>query len=436
MLEPKKKLALPVELFMKYKLRSLYAGCWDDADRGPLPITVPLPSPADMAYVASIIKTASKPVLVCGSQSTVGGPVETQELRLALEKLMIPTFLGGMSRGLLGADSEIHIKQGRGDALAQADVVILCGAIADFRLQYGRILPSSAKIISINRDAIQGQMNTPMFWSPTLFSQSDPSLFMQGVASRVKSTPGAEPFRAWRGRLKDIERAKSAKNKAMGDAPAVGRIPSEPNNPLSSTKLPGPGETGPRLVNPIKLLYALDESLPDDVILVADGGDFVATAANILRPRAPLSWLDSGAFGTLGVGMGFALGAALVYPDRQVCLIYGDGTAGYSIADIDTFARLGINNLTCVVGCDGGWTQIAREQIHLFGAETACNLNYGAYHTVAEGYGGVGVCLKDPDQDVDQALREAQKLRESSGRPLLINVHIGSTNFREGSISV
>jgi thiamine pyrophosphate-dependent acetolactate synthase large subunit-like protein len=53
-------------------------------------------------------------------------------------------------------------------------------------------------------------------------------------------------------------------------------------------------------------------------VFVADGGDFVATASYILRPRGPLGWLDPGAFGTLGVGAGFALGAALARPGREV----------------------------------------------------------------------------------------------------------------------
>ena len=79
--------------------------------------------------------------------------------------------------------------------------------------------------------------------------------------------------------------------------------------------------------------------MPDNAILVADGGDFVATAAYILHPRSAGSWLDPGAFGTLGVGGGFALGAKLVRPDSEVWIIYGDGSCGYSIAEIDTFTR-------------------------------------------------------------------------------------------------
>ncbi|CAF4523292.1 unnamed protein product, partial [Rotaria magnacalcarata] len=80
-----------------------------------------------------------------------------------------------------------------------------------------------------------------------------------------------------------------------------------------------------------------ENHLPDNAILIGDGGDFVATAAYTVRPRAPLTWLDPGAFGTLGVGAGFALGAKLVRPEASVWIIYGDGALGYSIMEYDTF---------------------------------------------------------------------------------------------------
>ena len=71
-------------------------------------------------------------------------------------------------------------------------------------------------------------------------------------------------------------------------------------------------------LNPLKIFRELEEVLPDNAVLVADGGDFVATASYVLRPRGPLTWLDPGAFGTLGVGGGFALGAKLSRPESQV----------------------------------------------------------------------------------------------------------------------
>ena len=120
-------------------------------------------------------------------------------------------------------------------------------------------------------------------------------------------------------------------------------------------------------------MKTLDKILPDNAILVADGGDFVATAAYILHPRNALTWLDPGAFGTLGVGGGFALGAKLVRPDSEVWIIYGDGSCGYSIAEYDTFTRHKVPVIS-IVGNDAGWTQIARDQIVFFGSSVACEL--------------------------------------------------------------
>jgi len=176
---------------------------------------------------------------------------------------------------------------------------------------------------------------------------------------------------------------------------------------------------------------------------VADGGDFVATSSYILRPRGPLTWLDPGAFGTLGVGGGFALGAKLCRPDAQVWIIWGDGSAGYSLAEFDTFKRHNIPVIG-LVGNDACWTQIEREQVPMFQDDVACPLHYSAYHTVAEGYGGqgielrgVGETLEQTGENIRQVVQEAQRL--SSGpdaKPVLINCHIGKTDFREGSLSV
>ena len=111
---------------------------------------------------------------------------------------------------------------------------------------------------------------------------------------------------------------------------------------------------------------AIEALLPRDSVIVADGGDFVATASYVLRPRGPLSWLDPGVFGTLGVGAGFALAAKLLRPEAEVWLLYGDGSVGFSLAEADTFARHGVP-VVAVVGNDAGWTQIAREQVEVLG---------------------------------------------------------------------
>ena len=166
---------------------------------------------------------------------------------------------------------------------------------------------------------------------------------------------------------------------------------------------------------------------------MADGGDFVATASYIVRPRGPLSWLDPGAFGTLGVGAGLALGAALCRAEAEVWILYGDGACGYSLVEFDTLVRHGIP-VIAVVGNDAGWTQIAREQVKMLNDDVGTVLSRTAYHEVAAGFGAEGILVKKT-AEVPAALARAQAFAKA-GRPVLINVWLDKTGFREGSISM
>jgi acetolactate synthase-1/2/3 large subunit len=177
----------------------------------------------------------------------------------------------------------------------------------------------------------------------------------------------------------------------------------------------------------------MEEKLADDSIIVADGGDFVATAAYVLRPRRPLSWLDPGVFGTLGVGGGFAVGAAALRRDAEVWIVWGDGSCAYSLAEFDTCVRHGLAPIA-VVGTDASWAQIARDQVEVLGDDVGTTLLRTAYHRVADGYGGVGLLLDDPAK-IDETLDEAKALSRQ-GKPVLVNVQIARSDFRKGSISI
>ena len=146
-----------------------------------------------------------------------------------------------------------------------------------------------------------------------------------------------------------------------------------------------------------------------------------------------MSSLDPGPFGTLGVGAGFALGSKLCRPEAEVWILYGDGSAAYSLAEFDTFVRHGLS-VIAVVGNDACWSQIAREQNEMLKDDVGTVLRRTDYHRVAEGYGGAGLLLDRPDQ-VESGLREAQALARS-GKPVLVNAMIGETGFRKGSISI
>jgi acetolactate synthase-like protein len=352
--------------------------------------------------VADALKKAKKPVLVIGNQSMVNlTPVEADELAAAVTGLGLPAFLGGSSRGLLGRRSELQFRHKRSKALREADVVIVAGFPFDFRMGYGRKINKDATLVSINLDSDALRKNR----RPTIAVQAHPGQFLVLLAEKC-GAPGN--WADWLGELKEREDARDAEIAAKAN------------------------DAGP-LVDPVHLFMRIEDKLADDSILIVDGGDFVATGAYIVRPRKPLSWLDPGVFGTLGVGGGFAVGAASVRPNAEVWLFYGDGSSGYSLAEFDTYRRLGYAPIA-VIGTDASWQQIARDQIVILGDSVGTVLRHTDYHDVAEGYGGKGILLTDPSK-VDEVLDEAKRL-SAEGTAVCINVHLAKSDFREGSLSI
>lgn len=356
---------------------------------------------ASLQQAAAALKRAKKPALIIGSQTMIGC-TDAAPLARAVESLGVPTWLGGGARGLLGPKSPVQFRHARGKALTEADVVVVLGFPFDFRLKYGLGINRKATVISANLSAKELTKNR----RPTIAARAHPADFLVALASQLASVP--RDCTQWLAQCRTREAQRDDEIRAQAS------------------------ESGP-LVDPIHLLLKLDQKLADDSVLVVDGGDFVATAAYVLRPRRPLSWLDPGVFGTLGVGGGFAVGAGALRPHTEVWLLYGDGSSAYSLAEFDTFVRHGMAPIA-IVGTDASWAQIARDQSSLLGTSVGTGLLRTAYHTVAEGYGGKGLLLDDP-ADVDAVLDEAKALSKK-GHPVCINVHLKKTAFREGSISI
>ena len=351
--------------------------------------------------VASLLRKADRPALVIGSQALVNCR-DPEPIADAVEALGIPTWLGGMARGLLGRHSDIQLRHKRTAALKEADLVIVAGFPFDFRMGYGRSISSGATLVAANLSSSEMRKNR----RPEIPVHMHAGEFLRALASATDK--GLGPWTDWFDTLRAREVARDEEISQQANAPT-------------------------ELVNPLHLFQRIEEKMADDAVLVVDGGDFVATASYILRPRKPLSWLDPGVFGTLGVGGGFAVGASLVRPGKEIWLIYGDGSSAYSLAEIDTCVRHGLAPIA-VIGTDGSWAQIAREQVPMLGTDIGTVLNRTPYHEVGQGYGAVGLLLDDPAR-VDETLDEAKALA-ASGKPVVINVHIAATDFRKGSISV
>ncbi|PIV36938.1 MAG: acetolactate synthase [Lysobacterales bacterium CG02_land_8_20_14_3_00_62_12] len=358
------------------------------------------PSAAVIEKVVAALLRAERPLLLVGSQALCL-PNEAAAVAAAVAALGLPVYLSGMARGLLGRAHPLQRLHQRRQALREADCVILAGVPCDFRLDYGRHIRGAATLIAANRSRLEARLNR----RPTLTAIGDAGRFLPLLAARLQAR-GQRP--EWTQTLRD----RDAEREAEIDRAA--------------------GVAGDQ-VNPLALCREIDRVAADNAIFIADGGDFVATAAYTLHPRGPLTWLDPGVFGTLGVGAGFAIGAALTAPAAEIWLIWGDGACGFSLIEFDSCVRHHLP-LIAIVGNDAGWTQIAREQVKMLGDDVGSVLARSDYHRVAEGLGGVGILVKT-QAELPAALARAQACARA-GQAVLVNVWLDKNTFREGSISM
>jgi len=386
--------------YLDRRLDWIFSGVDSAKHPAPRPLEFEGPDEVSVRRAAKRLASARRPVLLVGSQAMLD-PGRIPAMRSAIERLGVPVFLSGMARGLLGADHPLHLRHGRRAALRESDVVILAGVPCDFRLGYGRHIRRGSYLVSANRSETDLKLNR----RPDLGILADAGRFVVDLSNAM---PGHDPYDEWLGELRRRDRERCAEIDARAGA---------------STDL----------VNPLRLCGAMDGLLKEDSVLVGDGGDFVATASYVLRPRAPLGWLDPGVFGTLGVGAGFALAAKLLRPEADVWLLWGDGSAGYGLAEIDTFVRHGLP-VIAVVGNDASWAQIRREQVEILNDDIGCELLPSDYHKVAEGFGGKGFRV-DRDADLDATLGNALEAARG-GSPVLVNAILEATDFRKGSISI
>jgi len=390
-----------LRLYLERHAARLFAKAGQAPPAPPRAVLAPSATGAQIEAAAARLAAAERPLIVVGSQALVGAEDPTR-IAAALSRLGAPIYLSGMARGLLGRAHPLQRLHQRRQALREADCVLLAGAPCDFRLDYGRHVRRSANLIAANRSAREARLNR----RPDVAAIGDAGDFLVRLADRVEDL--AERRQDWLATL----RARDAAREQEIDARA---------------------KTTGEFVNPIALLRAIDSAATDDATFVADGGDFAATASYVLRPRAPRGWLDPGVFGTLGVGAGFALAAALERPSAETWILFGDGACGWSLTEFDTFVRHAIP-VIAVVGNDAGWTQIAREQVKMLGDDVGVTLSRAAYHEVAAAFGGEGILVRR-DGEIADGLARA-RAAAGAGRPALVNVWLDRSDFRDGSISM
>jgi acetolactate synthase-1/2/3 large subunit len=182
-------------------------------------------------------------------------------------------------------------------------------------------------------------------------------------------------------------------------------------------------------IHPQRFAREIRDFLDPDAVVVGDGGDIVGISASILQARYPGHWLDPGPFGCLGVGPSFAIAAKLAKPDKQVLIVYGDGSFGLNAMEYDTAIRKKLP-FVGIIGNDGAWGQIkvAQEALYGEGNAPAADLGDVPYERMVEGLGGYGERVEKPSE-----IRPALERAFASGVPACINVLVDSSLMQRSS---
>ncbi len=362
------------------------------------------PDPRFVEQAFELLRGAERPVCLVGSQ------LFWSRRREAYPEFVrtfgMPVYVNGQARGSLDRDDPHWFLQTRKDALKKGDVVVIFGTPLDFRIGYGRAshVNPAAKLIHIDLDGKELGKNRGC----DVGIIGDTGLVMQALTDCARAAGFVPTLSvAWLRELRALETEKWEKLRPQ----------------LLADDMP---------INPLRVCAEVDRLVTRDTILIGDGGDFVGSAANVLRPRGFGHWLDAGPLGTLGAGPGYAMAAKLASPKSDVIIMYGDGAFGLNMMEFEACIRQKIN-IVGVIGNDAAWMQILRGQEQMYGPDRtpACKLSYSRYDLMIQALGGHGEWVETPDQ-----LRPALERALGAGRPAVVNVKIGRSDFRKDAISV
>jgi acetolactate synthase-1/2/3 large subunit len=345
----------------------------------------------DLDRAAELLRGASRPVVMAGTGLYWGHGEHA--LRRLSEELEVPVFLNGLARGCLAADHPNALARARGSALKGADVALVVGVPLDFRLGFGGAFGDDTEVIFVRSTPPEAPLPRPA--AAELYGEVAGILEALVEASGGVASAGGVKRAARTGWLEDLRREEAEKR--AGEA-----------GDLADERAP---------LHPMRLYGELAQVLDRDAIVIGDGGDFVSYAGRVVETYEPGCWMDPGPFGCLGSGPGYALAAKLARPERQVCLLMGDGAFGFSGLEFDTLVRHGVP-VVAVMGNNGIWALEKHPMEFLYGYSVAADLQPGLrYDRVVEALGGHGELVERPAE-----LRPALERAFASGKPALVNV--------------
>ena len=350
----------------------------------PLLAARPMGEEGQVEALVSALAKASQPIILSGS-----GVIWSQawpELTALVEGAGIPFYTTPQGRGVLPDDHPYSYPSTRSAAFREADLIIVVGTRMNYIISHAappRFNPSA----TIARIDIDGDEIATAPRKIDIGIVGDCKMVL-GQIIRALNGGDRDRYAPWRDKLAQREAEKRA--------------------------APGANKTFDELpIHPLRLCEEIKNFMQRDAILVVDGQEILNYGRQSMPTYVPGHRLNSGPFGTMGVGLPFGLGAKLAKPDKQVIVVHGDGSFGLNALELDTAVRHDIPILV-VISLNGGWTADPN------GDKPGRNLGYTRFDRMAETLGCYGEFVEEPGA-IRPALERAQR-QVDQGRVALVNI--------------
>jgi 2-hydroxyacyl-CoA lyase 1 len=345
----------------------------------------------DVEKALAVLQSAEKPLVIIGKGMAWARAED--EVRAFIERTKLPFLASPMGKGVLDDNHPLSVGAARSLALKEADVVFLMGARLNWIMHFG-LPPRFKKAVRIIQLDI----------APEAIGNNAPTevaLLGDGKAV-VAQLNAALKKRQW------FYPDGTQWRKAIHEA-------AEKNAKQIQSQI----DDNSAPTNYYRALKDIRAWAPEDAVIIGEGANTMDIGRTQLPNAAPRLRLDAGSYGTMGIGMGFCVAAAVVHPDKPVISVSGDSALGFSGMEIETVCRYQLPVKVVVLnngGIGSGVEAFPKDPFQI----PPRALIYGArYDKLMEAFGGKGFYVEDP-KDLKKALDAAMKFKG----PALVNVKL------------